>query len=132
LLKDLAFAFGLSAEIEHQLISQRTKEALSRKKSEGRQLGRPKGRLSKKTKLTGKEDAIINLLNKKIPVSAIARLLDVHRLTVNSFIKSRGSNIDWYIVSLSPLTLIITVSSSGLFPICTDSHGTGKHVWMKI
>ncbi len=90
--KVLAFAFGLSAEIEHQLISQRTKEALSRKKSEGKQLGRPKGRLSKKIKLTGKEDEIKNLLNKKIPVSAIARLLDVHRLTVNSYIKSRGLN----------------------------------------
>ena len=33
--KVLAFAFGLSAEIERNLISQRTKEALARKKSEG-------------------------------------------------------------------------------------------------
>ena len=33
--KVLAFAFGLSAEIERNLISQRTKEALSRKKAEG-------------------------------------------------------------------------------------------------
>lgn len=38
--KVLAFAFGLSAEIERNLISQRTKEALSRKKSEGVILGR--------------------------------------------------------------------------------------------
>ena len=34
--KVLAFAFSLSAEIERQLISQRTKEALARKKSEGK------------------------------------------------------------------------------------------------
>lgn len=33
--KVLAFAFGLSAEIERNLISQRTKEALARKKAEG-------------------------------------------------------------------------------------------------
>ena len=42
--KVLAFAFGLSAEIERNLISQRTKEALARKRSEGVVLGRPKGR----------------------------------------------------------------------------------------
>jgi DNA invertase Pin-like site-specific DNA recombinase len=54
--KVLAFAFGLSAEIERSLISQRTKEALVRKKSEGQTLGRPKGSLSKETKLTGKEE----------------------------------------------------------------------------
>ena len=44
--KVLAFAFGLSAEIERNLISQRTKEALERKKAEGQKLGRPKGSTS--------------------------------------------------------------------------------------
>jgi DNA invertase Pin-like site-specific DNA recombinase len=42
--KVLVFAFGLSAEIERNLISQRTKEALARKKAEGVRLGRPRGR----------------------------------------------------------------------------------------
>ena len=87
--KVLAFAFALSAEIERQLISQRTKEALARKKSEGIKLGRPKGSLSKKTKLTGKEDEIKRLLEKKISYSAIGRLLGVNRLTVKNFVESR-------------------------------------------
>lgn len=87
--KVLAFAFGLSAEIEQQLISQRTKEALARKKSEGKKLGRPKGSLSRHTKLSGKEDMIVELLRKKLSVSAIAKIFEVHRLTAHSFIKSR-------------------------------------------
>ncbi len=91
--KVLAFAFGLSAEIERNLISQRTKEALARLKSEGKTLGRPKGSLSKNTKLTGKEKVIKELLGKQISVSAIGRILGVHRLTVNSFIKSRKLQI---------------------------------------
>lgn len=87
--KVLAFAFGLSAEIERRLISQRTMEALARKKKEGKKLGRPKGSLSKITKLTGKENEIKLLLEKKVSVSAIARILGVNRLTVRHFIKTK-------------------------------------------
>lgn len=86
--KVLAFAFGLSAEIERNLISQRTKEALARKKAEGIILGRPKGRKSSKTKLTGQERKIQELLEKKVSYSAIGRILGVHRLTVSSFINT--------------------------------------------
>ncbi|WP_288870742.1 master DNA invertase Mpi family serine-type recombinase [uncultured Capnocytophaga sp.] len=83
----IAFAYGLSAQIERQLISQRTKEALARKKAEGVVLGRPKGHKSAKTKLTGKEEQIIELLENNISYSAIGRLTKVHRLTVASFVK---------------------------------------------
>lgn len=87
--KVLAFAFGLSAQIERNLISQRTKEALARKKAEGVILGRPKGRKSTKTKLTGQEKKIKELLNKNVSFSAIGRILNVHRLTVSKFVKER-------------------------------------------
>ena len=87
--KVLAFAFELSAEIERNLISQRTKEALARKKAEGVVLGRPKGKKSTKTKLTGQEQKIKDLLDKKVSYSAIGRILGVHRLTVSAFVKSK-------------------------------------------
>lgn len=87
--KVLAFAFSLSAEIERNMISQRTKEGLARKKSEGKSLGRPEGILSKNTKLSDKEDIVKELLSKKISFSGIARVLGVHRVTVANYIKSR-------------------------------------------
>ena len=85
--KVLAFAFGLSAEIERNLISQRTKEALARKRAEGIILGRPKGRKNSTTKLMGKEEEITKLLNKNIPQKIIARMYRVHRSTLTTFIK---------------------------------------------
>lgn len=87
--KVLAFAFSLSAEIERSMISARTKEALARKRGEGTRLGRPKGSLSKKTKLTGREDEIRMLLERKVSVAAIARIMEVHRITLANFIASR-------------------------------------------
>ena len=82
-------ALGINPQIERSMISSRTKEALARKKSEGKRLGRPKGKLSATTKLTGKDDLIQEYLEKKIPVSVIARLLNVHRLTVRHYIRTR-------------------------------------------
>jgi len=87
--KVLAFAFGLSAEIERNLISQRTKEALARKKAEGVILGRPKGRKSSKMKLSGQEKKIKELLENKVSQSAIGRILKVNRMTVAKFIKDK-------------------------------------------
>ncbi len=87
--KVLAFAFGLSAEIERNLISQRTKEALARKRAEGVILGRPVGSKSSKTKLSGQEKKIQELIDKHVSYSAIGRILGVHRLTVSAFVKDR-------------------------------------------
>ena len=89
--KVLAFAFGLSSEIERNLISQRTKEALARKRMEGVVLGRPKGSKSKIKKLSGREHEIKTLLNNKISKSAMARILGVHRLTVIKFMEDMKS-----------------------------------------
>jgi DNA invertase Pin-like site-specific DNA recombinase len=85
--KVLAFAFGLAAEIERDMISKRTKEALAKKRAEGVILGRPKGSKSKKNKLNGFEKKIIEMLNKGISQNKIALEFGVHRHTINAFVK---------------------------------------------
>lgn len=87
--KVLAFASSLSAEIQRNLISQRTKEAMARMKSEGMSVGRPKGALSKQTKLSGKDGTIKELLNKKVAIATIGRILGVNRLTVENYVTTR-------------------------------------------
>jgi len=87
--KVLAFAFGLSAEIERELISQRTKEALARKRSEGMVLGRPSGRKAARVKLSGREQEIKDLLDRQYTKAAIGRICGVSRMTVDTFMKER-------------------------------------------
>lgn len=88
--KVLAFAFGMAAEIERALISERTRDALARKKAEGVHLGRPKGALGKHTKLSGKEDVIRVLLECNNSYASIARSLNVDRSTLVRFCDARG------------------------------------------
>lgn len=85
--KVLAFAFGLSAEIERNLISMRTKEALARKKAEGIYIGRPKG--EEFLKLSGKKDDILELINNGVQKSKIAKIMGVSRSTLYNFIRRR-------------------------------------------
>ena len=94
--KVLAFAFGLSAEIERNLISQRTKEALARKRAEGVILGRPKGSTDiSKHKLYRHRQAIIKMRDSGMTNIAIGKKLKAHRLTVAKMIKfMEGSQDD--------------------------------------
>lgn len=84
--KVLAFAFGLAAEIERDLIAQRTTEALKRIQKEGKILGRPKGKKNQKHKLDDKIPQIKELLEKKVSKNKIAKTLKVDIKTLNKFI----------------------------------------------
>ena len=88
--KVLAFAFGFSAEIERNLISQRTKEALARKRAEGKHLGRPEGRKTCKKALAlyQHEAFILQELEQGTPIREIARKLHCSRNTVRNYIQA--------------------------------------------
>ena len=93
--KVLAFAFWISAEIERKLISQRTKEALSRKKAEGVKLGRPCG--YGKRKLDGKEQHIRTLIEMGFSKRKIAKVFEIHESTLYDFIVAKGMQDIWKI-----------------------------------
>lgn len=88
--KVLAFAFGLSAEIERQLISERTKAGLVRAVRAGKKLGRPKGKKPSRYKLTGKGGYIRRERKKGRTKSALARELGVTWVTLDKYMKKLG------------------------------------------
>ena len=85
--KVLAFAFGLAAEIERNLISQRTKASLESLKKDGKKLGRPVGAKNKSLKLAKNRTRINNLLAKGLPKAQIARIIGVDKMTMYRFLK---------------------------------------------
>jgi len=85
--KLIASVYGYLAEMERNLISQRTKEGLKRRVSEGVVLGRKHGSQSSYYKLTGKEKDIKRLMDDGVPKMEIARRYKVHVSTVRKFIR---------------------------------------------
>ena len=68
--------FALFAEVERDLISERTREGLARARSSGRKLGRPKGSLGV-SRLDGNEDDIRHFLELGVSKTAIAKITGV-------------------------------------------------------
>lgn len=86
--KVMVTMFGLFAEIERDLISERTKQGLAAARAKGKLLGRPKGKLGK-SKLDGRIEEIKLLLSKGVSKASIAKIMDISRTALISFIKNR-------------------------------------------
>ena len=84
--KVLGFAFGLMAEIERNLISMRTKEALARRKQEGKHLGRKKGDMPKMKILAENKKQLLKEQKKGTSCSELARRMGVSRTTMFRFL----------------------------------------------
>jgi DNA invertase Pin-like site-specific DNA recombinase len=88
--KVFAMAFSIAAEIERELISQRTREALQRRKAEGKPLGRPKGSYS--SKLDKYKEQIEELRAKGVSIASIAKILEVPYTTLYDYLRRRALN----------------------------------------
>jgi len=86
--KMMVTMFSLFAEIERDLISERTREGLITARAKGRILGRPKGSRGP-SRLDGKETEIQMLLGKKVSKASISKIMDVSRSALLYFINSR-------------------------------------------
>ena len=80
--------FSLFAEIERDLISERTKEGIAAARAKGKAIGRPRGALGK-SKLDGKEAEIRLLLKKEVGITSIAKIMGVSRTALRHFIGTR-------------------------------------------
>ena len=80
-----SFAFGLVAEIEHNLISMRTREALALRKVEGKLLGRRKGSYTKFNVLIENRSAIIQMLRRDVSIARICKYYQLSRDTFDKF-----------------------------------------------
>lgn len=83
-------AFGLVTEIEHNLMSTRTKEALAHKKTIGVRLGRPKGSDAKQSFLEANKEEVIRMLERGESVVAICKHFNVSRNTYYQFKRNYG------------------------------------------
>ena len=87
--KIIAFAFSLAAEIERNLISQRTREALAAKRAAGVKLGRPFGKSRERKRFEQKEAYIRAQLAQGVTIGSLAEELHVHRNTLSRYLNER-------------------------------------------
>lgn len=119
--KVLCFAFGLVAEIERNLISMRTKEALALRKAEGVTLGRRKGSYTKTNILMANRQAIIEMLNNDKSIGDICKRFDISRDTFTKF-RKRYPSVQ-KAVQEKEVRRILRMAVRGLLPVRFNYRG---------
>lgn len=81
--------FSLFAEVERDLLAERTRMALAARRAAGVKLGRPKGSTGKSV-LDDRRTAIEELLRHRVSKAAIARMMHVSKSTLHAYLATRG------------------------------------------
>jgi len=89
--KILLMVFSMASEIERDLISARTTEALRVRKASGMKLGRPKGK--GKSKLDDRKDEIVALLRDGVPKKKVARRYETSIVNLYNWIAKNGLDV---------------------------------------
>ena len=82
----LLFAFGLSAQLERDLISERTKQGLAVARMKGKRIGRKKGESIYNVKLRPYQNEILSKINKGYSINSLAKEYRVKWTTIKNFI----------------------------------------------
>ena len=90
--KVMSTMFALFAELEHDFISQRTKEALKARKAAGVKLGRPRG--PGKSRLDPHKEEIIALLKTGVPKTKVACKYGVKTSTLYNWLKKNNIRVE--------------------------------------
>ncbi len=121
--KVLCFAFGLVAEIERNLISMRTREALALRKAEGMVLGRRAGSYTKMNILIQNRFAVIEMLGKGQSIGEICRRYDLSRDTFAKF-RMKYPSVQKALAKKERQRMLRTAGSGARRPV--DGPGRGE------
>ena len=117
----IAFAFSLASEIERSLISQRTKEALARRKAMGQKLGRKAGGSNRTHKLDGHKELIRTMVEYGYNKAEICRKVGCTYGTLEKHLRSEGLTVQ-----------VQSRHRTRSNKVCSDKEVSGKSVYRKI
>ncbi len=114
--KIVVTVLAMAAEIERDLLRERTSAALQARKERGLPIGRQAGAMGKRNKLHGRMPEIEPMIKAGVARAAIARILNVSRQTLHSFLAMQDE------IKLIEATAAAHTAAPGFFPTKEDGH----------